>query len=35
MTGFLIGIFIGAPVCFFLAALLTVGKRADENQSSQ
>lgn len=35
MTGFIIGIFIGAPAGFFLAALLTVGKRADENQSPQ
>lgn len=30
MTSFIIGIFVGAPAGFFLAALLTVGERADD-----
>lgn len=35
MIGFIIGLFVGGAGGFFLCALLTVGKRADENQPSQ
>lgn len=30
MIGFIIGIFVGAPAGFLLCAILTTGKRADD-----
>ena len=35
MTGFIIGLFVGGMIGFLLCAMLTVAKRADEDQPSQ